>query len=452
MKASKIIHKGEKRIKVDFTYNQEMVSRLKQIDGTLWSKTMNAWHFPDSREAIDLLEMIFPEVTFEWQEISLKSEGIKRERQQDDKESITIEVADRKIILKMPKNEDDIRFVYTLRFSRWNKSTFRWEIPHYKDNLELLKQYFGNRLSSVTIIKADKVEKTVFMTPRLPKDEISPEIIEHITNFRKWMEHKRYSQSTIESYTDAVRIFLAFMHPKKALDIVAEDIVRFVNDYIIKRQLSYAYQNQFVNGAKLFFREVIKSSMDVEKFERPRVQHKLPNVLSKEEVKAIIEAHNNIKHRTMLSLIYACGLRRSELLYLKFDSIDSKRGLLIIKNAKGKKDRVVPISEKIIEMLRTYYKMYRPKEWLFEGQYAGGQYSEASLQKVLKNALVIAKIKKPVTLHWLRHSYATHLLDGGTDLRFIQELLGHKSSKTTEIYTHVTIKSLKNIKSPFEDL
>lgn len=154
----------------------------------------------------------------------------------------------------------------------------------------------------------------------------------------------------------------------------------------------------------------------------------------------------------MLSLIYACGLRRSELLNLKPADIDSKRHMLIILNSKGKKDRMVPISDKIIEMLRDYYKAYRPGIWLFEGQTSGDPYSEASLAKVLKNACDKACVRKPVTLHWLRHSYATHLLESGTDLRYIQELLGHKSSKTTEIYTHVSEKSLQKITSPFDTL
>jgi len=125
---------------------------------------------------------------------------------------------------------------------------------------------------------------------------------------------------------------------------------------------------------------------------------------------------------------------------------------LFIRQSKGKKDRVIPISNKIIDMLREYFKAYRPKTWLFEGQYAGDQYSERSLQLVLKQALQKAGNQKPVSLHWLRHSYATHLLESGTDLRYIQELLGHSSSKTTEIYTHVTTKSLQQIRSPFDDL
>ena len=157
----------------------------------------------------------------------------------------------------------------------------------------------------------------------------------------------------------------------------------------------------------------------------------------KEDVKKILEAHSNFKHRVMLSLIYACGLRRSELLNLKANDIDSDRGLLFIKQSKGKKDRMVPLSIKTIQLLREYYKIYKPEVWFFEGQKKGEQYSAESLQSVLKQALVKSKITKPATLHWLRHSYATHLLEAGTDLRYIQELLGHKSSRTTEIYTHL---------------
>ncbi len=221
---------------------------------------------------------------------------------------------------------------------------------------------------------------------------------------------------------------------------------------IVKKGLSFSSQNQLVNGLKLYFGQVEKTAIQIDKLERPRKQHTLPNVLSKEEIKEILEAPTNLKHRAMLSLIYACGLRRSELLNLKISDVDSKRHMLIIRNSKGYKDRQVPISDKTIEMLREYYKAYKPKIWLFEGQTTGEKYSAESLQNVLKQALAKAGIKKPATLHWLRHSYATHLLEAGTDLRYIQELLGHKSSKTTEIYTHVSQKSLQKIKSPFDDL
>jgi integrase/recombinase XerD len=154
----------------------------------------------------------------------------------------------------------------------------------------------------------------------------------------------------------------------------------------------------------------------------------------------------------MLSLIYSCGLRRNELLNLKLSDIDSYRGLVIIRQSKGRKDRVAPLSEKILELLRNYYTTCKPTFWLFEGQDKKSQYDEKSLASVLKQALVKCGIQKPVSLHWLRHSYATHLLENGTDLRYIQEILGHSSSRTTEIYTHVSNKNIQRITSPFDNL
>jgi len=220
----------------------------------------------------------------------------------------------------------------------------------------------------------------------------------------------------------------------------------------IKHKLSSYFQNQVVNALKLFFQVVENRLLDPRLIHRPKQAKVLPNVLSKEEVKLLLEAIQNVKHRAMLSLIYACGLRSGELLVLKPEHIDSKRMILIIKNAKGNKDRIAPLSPKIVEQLRTYYKAFKPKRYLFEGQQAGMPYDARSLQLVLKQALQKAGIKKPVTLHWLRHSYATHLLETGTDLRYIQEILGHASSKTTEIYTHVSTKSIQNIISPFDTL
>ncbi len=334
-----------------------------------------------------------------------------------------------------------------------------WYVPRNDFNLSL----FFNNFSELAWIDYSglKENQGYSMSGQVKTQQVSFEIKSRllpeetqvqIHRFREWMQQKRYSPNTIKTYTDAISTFLKYFSQKAILEIINDDLIDFNSNYIIKNGYSGAYQNQVINGVKLFFTFSRSVKFEVEKAERPRRDHKLPNVLSKQEVAAILGALSNLKHRTMLSLIYACGLRRSELLNLKPENIDSKRHLLIILNAKGKKDRVVPISDKVIEMLREYYKAYKPKIWLFEGQKAAEQYSEVSLQKVLKKALATAKITKPVSLHWLRHSYATHLLEAGTDLRYIQELLGHKSSKTTEIYTHVSEKSLQRIKSPFDDL
>ncbi|WP_264558488.1 site-specific tyrosine recombinase/integron integrase [Flavobacterium sp. N2270] len=279
----------------------------------------------------------------------------------------------------------------------------------------------------------------------------SEEGIKHVQKFSYWLKSKRYSENTIKTYTDALKSFLVFYNTKDILTITNEDLVTYNNEYIIKNNLSHSYQNQLVNAIKLYFKTIQNISLELDKIHRPKREKVLPNVLSKEEVKKILEAHVNLKHRAMLSLIYSCGLRRSELLHLKSTDIDSKRNIVIIRQSKGRKDRIAPLSPKILDLLRDYYKMYKPKNYLFEGK-TEEQYSEQSLQSVLKQALKKVNITKPVTLHWLRHSYATHLLESGTDLRYIQELLGHNSSKTTEIYTHVSTKSLQQIKSPFDDL
>ena len=270
--------------------------------------------------------------------------------------------------------------------------------------------------------------------------------------FKSYMNYRRYSKNTIKTYCDSLQIFFKFNATENLEQLTIEHLIKFNNEHILKNNYSASYQNQVINAIKLFYRNRFNKTMEVDFIQRPRREKRLPNVLSKLEVKSILESPINLKHRAMLSLIYACGLRRSELLNLTLKDVLSDRHLLFIRQSKGKKDRMLPISDKLISMLREYYRAYKPKTWLFEGQNPGEQYSERSLQLVLNQALNKARINKPVTLHWLRHSYATHLLENGTDLRYIQELLGHSSSKTTEIYTHVSTHSIQKIKSPFDDL
>lgn len=331
-----------------------------------------------------------------------------------------------RIIVYFEKKADAIARIKKLEDARWSASLKAWHLPDSEENRKRFKIALPSILSETQLKK--------------------------IELFKQWLNSKRYSPSTIKTYTDALTTFLKYYSNKPIEHITNQDIITFNNEYILKNSLSSSYQNQVVNALKLFYRQIQGAEMSVELIHRPKRQKLLPNVLSKEEVKAILTAHSNIKHKVMLSLIYSCGLRRSELLHLKPSDIDSKRTLLIIRQAKGKKDRIAPLSEKIVILLREYYQLYKPVTWLFEGQNAGEQYDERSLANVLKQALSKTNIKKPVSLHWLRHSYATHLLEAGTDLRYIQEILGHKSSKTTEVYTHVSTKNLQNIKSPFDDL
>lgn len=340
-----------------------------------------------------------------------------------------------------------------LTHTHWDTSEKSWVFDEKEIPLEHLYSHFDGLAQFEFLEK--RLESVEYKKAHLrPCDFLEPLGIKQaheIERFKDYLQSKRYSPNTIKVYSDSLATFFRYFSAKEIADISNDDLIAFNNNYILKNNFSASFQNQVVNAVKLYFSAIQHKKIDVELIHRPRREKVLPNVLSKEEVKAILGAPFNLKHRAMLAMIYACGLRRSELLSLtKFD-VDSKRMVVIIRMAKGKKDRIVPLSTKILALLRDYYKSYNPKEFLFEGQ-SGGKYSEKSLENVLKQSLFKARIEKPVTLHWLRHSYATHLLENGTDLRYIQDLLGHKSSKTTEIYTHVSTKNIQNIRSPFDDL
>lgn len=345
---------------------------------------------------------------------------------------------------------------------RWSQTMNCWYLP-YSEKLknELFeicrgKAWIDYEALNPLVKRANVVNKQAFSSPSAKPVEnlanLTEEAEKKILELKNWMRSKRYSESTIGTYTDALKTFLRFCANKTVSEIGNEDVINFNNAYILKHQFSASYQNQVVNAIKLFFNITQSTKIDPALVHRPKRAKLLPNVLSKEEVKAILNAHTNLKHKAMLSLIYSCGLRCGELLRLKPEHIDSKRGVLIIKQSKGRKDRIAPLSEKIIEMLREYFIASKPQCYLFEGQKQGEPYDVRSLQQVLRQGVDKANISKPVTLHWLRHSYATHLLENGTDLRYIQEILGHSSSKTTEIYTHVSTKSLQKITSPFDYL
>ncbi len=355
-----------------------------------------------------------------------------------------------------------IALVKQVSGARWSGSQRAWHIP---DRLDVLGELLETLEGKATIDQAalhtgkppspqpERVQRQAVPPPaaRQPRGERRMQQ-EALAALRKYMEHKRYARSTVENYLAALSTFLEYTSKPDIRDIGQGDVVDFVHGYILKKKMSQSYQNTVISALKLLFREVYHTRLEVEDLERPRREKRLPNVLSKEEVRRILDAPRNLKHRLMLAMLYGCGLRRSELLNLRQEDIEAERGVMVIRQSKGKKDRVVPLPVHLRKMLDDYYRAFRPEQYVFEGQRAGQPYSATSIEKVLSRACEQAGISKPVTLHWLRHSYATHLLERGVDLRYIQELLGHQSSRTTEIYTHVTFKSLQNIRSPLDDL
>ncbi|WP_421942826.1 site-specific tyrosine recombinase/integron integrase [Pedobacter sp.] len=267
--------------------------------------------------------------------------------------------------------------------------------------------------------------------------------------FKQKMEIARYGNSTIKSYTAALSIFFKENNQFLVTDINEKIIEAYLVKIIREKKISAAYQKHLIASLKLFYKMVFNRLLNIDDLFPKRTEHKLPKYLAKDEVKKILSVVTNLKHKAILSALYGCGLRLSELINLKIEDVDSKNEVINIRNAKGKKDRQVMLPKSLLPLLRSYFKTYLPKIYLFEGQ-SQEQYSPRSVQAILKQAAVIAKIGKVVSPHILRHSFATHLLENGTDIRYIQKLLGHNNLNTTQIYTHITDVAKSKVLSPLD--
>ena len=559
---SKINHHSENRIRVDFTYNAEIVAKLRQIPDVRWSKTLGAWHIPYTKEAFERLKALYPdmehlntsteldaeqsndrgklnnatpEADIRISKLVLKKQIESKDHVNDVKTpiittkraEINISITTKRIFVQLPKNETDTQFLTSFRYVHWDKNNRQWIIPNYGKNLELLKSYFQNRTvviteqsdqkineTKTTLAEADKVkvlniqnrilriyftynrtlieeikkialsrwnsaencwtipyneqnaEKTHELAQAyglkwdyqiISKTEGTPRQPKHAgyircpASYTEKLKELRYSINTQNVYTDLFEEFINYYPEKQAEEITEEEIISFLRYLVNERKISTSYQNQSINAIKFYYERVLGGKRKIYLIERPRKENYLPEVLSEEEVAAILKTITNIKHKALIMTIYSGGLRISELINLRIKDIDSNRMQIRIEQSKGKKTRYTLLSKKTLLTLRKYFAEYKPKEWLFEGE-NGGQYADSSIYSIFKKALVAAKITKKVTIHSLRHSFATHLLENGTDLRYIQNLLGHSSSKTTEIYTHITNKGFDQIKNPLDKL
>ncbi len=360
----------------------------------------------------------------------------------------TLYMGSRRIKLSFDYDAELIEKIRTIYDSRWSVSMKCWHLPYTDFSINEIRKIRDE--SEVSMPGFEHLEQE--RKHRYFDRDLYGEKREAVSEFQKYLSTRRYSERTIKVYIEGIQTFLSFFRGKSIEDITHEDVINFNNEYILYNRFSLSYQNQILSSVKVFFDSVYKKLLVINEIKRPRRGMNLPEVFSVAEVERLIRSIKNMKHKAAIALIYACGLRRGELINLKISEIDSRRKILTIKGAKGNKDRIVPLPLSMIELLREYFRQYRPVKWLFEGASESTKYSETSLREAFVRGMKEAGIRKRLTLHSLRHSYATHLLESGTDLRFIQVLLGHKSSKTTEIYTHVSAKAIERIKSPFEDL
>ncbi len=338
--------------------------------------------------------------------------------------------------------------VETLANIGWSKDFTMFYLQNTKGNIHLIFETFrgvawvnGNYFVAQRIINADNADIDVaWFRRRKFKLGFRPCPEDYLLK----LELKRYSNNTVKAYVHCFESFINHYHNIKPLDINENDIRKYLQK-LIREGKSNSYVNQAVNSIKFYYEIVHGMPNRFYSIERPRKEKKLPEVLSKDEVLGIIQNTNNIKHRCIVSLLYSSGLRRNELLNLAITDIDSKRMMVKVRSAKVNKDRYTVLSKSPLEDLRAYYTSYHPKTFLFEGA-KGGKYSATSVMNIIYRAARKAGIRKRVSPHVLRHSFATHLLENGTDIRHIQLLLGHNSTKTTEIYTHVANRSFMSIK------
>jgi integrase/recombinase XerD len=270
-----------------------------------------------------------------------------------------------------------------------------------------------------------------------------------LQNLQMKLQVRRYSVSTQKSYYQSFRAFLVFVYPLPLHHVAKQHIYQYHQKMITERNISRSTQNQSINAIKFYLEHVLGQDRQFFDLERPKKSQNLPVVLSLEEVQSILKHTKNLKHKAMLTLLYSAGLRMGELLNLKIRDVDSKTMRIWVREGKGVKDRMTILSPLMLQLLRNYFRKYRPAKYLFESP-SGEQYSGSSVRKVLQRSTIAAGILKNVRPHTLRHSFATHLLENGTNLRYIQTLLGHTSAKTTEIYTHVSTKKLDEVKSPLD--
>lgn len=355
---------------------------------------------------------------------------------------------DNQICLEFDYNKDLLKIAKSSLNAKWSMTLKCWYIKNNPKNLKLIFSVFKRNAFIDSSSLFTKLQKPV--SPKRKRErKLSNNNKTLINNYFKYLKGKRYSKSTIDTYTYFIADLIEYYNDKDLKTIDNRAIELFIETVFIKRHYSISTHRQFISAVKLFSKFYPNCQIDELQLQRPKKSRKLPTVLSQEEVIDVIRCSQNLKHRAIIALIYSCGLRISELLNLRLNDINIDRRQLIVKSGKGRKDRYVVLAESFLPLLQNYFITYNPSIFFVEGS-KGKPYSASSIRKFLHRYCKMAKINKTVTPHTLRHSYATHLLEQGVDLRYIQELLGHAKPETTMIYTHVARKDLLDIRSPLD--
>jgi integrase/recombinase XerD len=437
----RIIIDGKARIKLNVKFDAEVINDIKKLPGINWDQAQKIWHIPETKNPITYLRKSFNSRyrIYYQDEAKLQSPAYRHVYYQE-------VVPQDLIYIGFEYNTKIIDLIKTLNDYHWHPGRKLWSIRGGKKNLWIfINAMLANNFKPLVATIYQKPE------PNKKRNSNNGDHRELPDKLMNYMILKNYSERTIRIYKDHIGFFLKNWKENEILDLSSEKIAGFVQSTISEYNYSRSYQNQMINALKLYFRVMQNRKLDSSDIPRPKKDKKLPIVLSREEIKLIIKNTINSKHRTIIALIYGTGIRLGETVNIMVPDIDFHRKLIHIKAGKGKKDRIVPLPAFLIEQIHLYMDQYKPVDYLFEG-WGNRQYSPRSVQSILKKALINANIRKNASVHTLRHTFATHSLEDGTDIRLIQEILGHSNIKTTEIYTHISNANILSIQSPIDKL
>ncbi len=460
---------GRNCIKLFYWYDEKIVNRIKQNDWIEYDTSQRIYYVQEGKNTIGLLSELFSDIAEvrldhldykSAERLPVNSQSLGQEldakilRKRNIKLSTTllpVEIGNENYIgIRQYFPKDIYRRLFHEDYISWHNKLKLWVFQSTKENLHktfnLLSDRYIIKLNGSLKIK-DLEIRQLLMEQIYVKDSYFKSCPKA---YLEYLNLHNYSWSTIGTYHNMLLRYINTFRDKTISQINTFGINE-IDDYhrkiIQEKGVSPSTINQSVNAIKLYYKKILGIEIDTKEIERPKSDRKLPQVYSKNEIQKIMHCINNDKHRAVIFLIYSAGLRISEALNLQTEDILYDRKLIQVRSGKGKKDRLTILSEKAAVILKRYITQYAPVLYLFEGQY-GDRYSTTSIRKVLDKAIASARIPKKGGPHVLRHSFATHLLENGVDLRYIQTLLGHNSSKTTEIYTHVSTRDLSKIQSP----
>jgi site-specific recombinase XerD len=452
IKIEPLQHRDKNCIALRFDYNRDIIDKVKTIEGARWSATNKCWYMPavaDFREIVEKTIGDFGMLEFKG--------GANLPINSDIADSYRKQVASEKMkgLIEVYCDERQKTFYLNLPFqfkdefkklegAWWHPGARIWSALDTNDNRAQLKEIFNASDSNLVFKTRTPSGKKLANNPKLT-NPVQPE-----KDFLRHMQLEKKSPHTIKQYNWYVVWFLTVNRAKDILHSPGELVMKFLHEEIYGRGYGSSSQNQALSAIKYYYKFVHHIDLDAENIPRPKRKRILPKVIAEEEFVAMYRQCHYLKHQIILKLLYGCGLRRAELCDLRVKDVDFKRGLIYVKG-KGSKYRALNPGTRLLCDIEKYVKSFLPKEYLIEGQ-NGGNYSSTSVGKVVKRVAEKAGLKQAVSPHMLRHTFATHHMEQGTDLRLIQAALGHASSKTTEIYTHVSRKSIKNMRNLLDDM